>query len=220
MLAVVSGVPEAAIRSFVLGIGRPLLLAEDAVQFRDEPVETWFRERFKPQQDGMREFVRTLIPLAVGSAYVAATLPQLMLEAGQFTGLVELALNSAALPETSTLEKRDVEVRRAQFAFKASLRSRRYVEAAKLALKAGEQTAGDGRRRGLIQANTDVAALFVEPDRIQEIVSAPDVRLRVARVPSRLRSWPLVRSTRIRRRRAQSTSDGGRVAEQLESAGC
>ena len=45
VLAEVSGVPEAAIRSFVLGIGRPLLLAEDAVQFRDEPVETWFRER-------------------------------------------------------------------------------------------------------------------------------------------------------------------------------
>ena len=171
VLADVSGVSQAAVQSLVLDIGRPLLLTDSAVQFLDEPVETWFRDRFKPQPDEMREFIHGLIPLAAGSAYVAATLPQLMLEAGQFPELVELALNSSALPETSTLEKRDVEVRRAQFALKASLRSRRYVEAAKLALKAGEQTAGDGRRRKLIQANTDIAALCLEPDRIQEVVS-------------------------------------------------
>ena len=171
VLADVSGVSQAAVQSLVLDIGRPLLLTDSAVQFLDEPVETWFRDRFKPQPDEMREFIHGLIPLAAGSAYVAATLPQLMLEAGQFPELVELALNSSALPETSTLEKRDVEVRRAHFALKASLRSRRYVEAAKLALKAGEQTAGYGRRRKLIQVNTDIAALFLEPDRIQEVVS-------------------------------------------------
>ncbi len=171
VLAEVSGVSQAAVQSFVLDIGRPLLLADSAVQFLDEPVETWLRDRFKPQPDEMREFIHGLIPLAAGSAYVAATLPQLMLEAGQLPELVELALNSAALPETSTIEKRDVEVRRAQFALKAGLRSRRYVDAAKLALKAGEQTAGDSRRRRLIQANTDIAALFLAPDRVQEIVS-------------------------------------------------
>ena len=171
VLAEVSGVPEAAIRSFALDIGRPLLLTAKAVQFLDEPVETWFRERFKPRPDEMSEFIRGLIPLAAGSAYVAATLPQLMLEAGQFPDLVKLALSSSALPQTSTLEKRDVEVRRAQFALKASLRSRQYVDAAKLALMAGEQTAGDGRRRKMVQANTDLAALFLEPDRVQEIVS-------------------------------------------------
>ena len=171
VLADVSGVSQAAVQSFVLDIGRPLLLTDSAVQFLDEPVETWFRDRFKPQPDEMREFIHGLIPLAAGSAYVAATLPQLMLEAGQFPELVELALNSAALPETSTIERRDVEVQRAQFALKASLRSRRYVDAAKLGLKAGEQTAGAGRRRKLIQANTDIAALFLEPDRVQEIVS-------------------------------------------------
>ena len=171
VLADVSGVPQPAIRSFVLGIGPPLLLTADAVQFRDEPVETWFRERFKPPPEKMEEFIRRLIPLAAGSAYVSATLPQLMLEAGQFRELVRLALTSSALPETGTLEKRDVELRRAQFALKASLRSRRYREAAQLALKAGEQTAGDGRRRRMLQSNTDLAALFLGPDRVQEIVS-------------------------------------------------
>ena len=88
-----------------------------------------------------------------------------------FPELVSLALTSSALPETSEMEKRAVELGRAQFALKAALRSGRYLDAAKLALKAGEQTAGDGRRRKLIQSNTDLAALFFEPELIQEIVS-------------------------------------------------
>ena len=171
VLAEISGVAQDAVRSFALDTGRPLLVADDAIQFRDEPVETWFQRRHKPSPDKLDDFVRGLIPLATRSAYVAAALPQLMLEAGQLRELVGLALASSALPETSEMEKRAVELGRAQFALKAALRSGNYVDAAKLALKAGEQTAGDGRRIRLIQSNTDLAALFFEPERIQEIVS-------------------------------------------------
>ena len=170
VLAEMSRVSEEAIRSFVLDIGRPLLLSDNAVQFRDEPVETWFRERFRPQPDEMSAFIRDLVPLAAKSGYVAATLPQLMLEAGQFSELVSLALGSSALPETSEMDKRAVELARAHFALKAALRSGSYLDAAKLALKAGEGTAGDGRRNKLIQSNTDLAALFFDSELIQEIV--------------------------------------------------
>jgi hypothetical protein len=38
-------------------------------------------------------------------------------------------------------------------------------------MKAGGETAGDDRRRKLIQANTDLAAVFFETELIQEIVS-------------------------------------------------
>ena len=171
VLSEISGVSQEAIRSFALDIGGPLLVTNDAIQFRDEPVETWFQRRYKPPSDKLAEFVRGLIPLATGSAYVAAALPQLMLEAGQLPELVSLALASSALPETSEMEKRAVELGRAQFALKAALRTKRYADAAKLALKAGEQTAGDSRRRKLIQSNTDLAARFFEPELIQEIVS-------------------------------------------------
>ena len=41
----------------------------------------------------------------------------------------------------------------------------------KLALKAAQETAGDSRQRDLLQANTDLAAAVLEPQRIQEIVS-------------------------------------------------
>ena len=64
-----------------------------------------------------------------------------------------------------------VELQRLQFALKASLREGRYLEATKLALKAGGITAEDDRQRALIQAHTDLAARFIDPERIQELVS-------------------------------------------------
>ena len=60
VLSQISRVPQEAIRSFVLDIGQPLLLTEDSVQFRDEPVETWFQRRYKPPSDKLGEFVRSL----------------------------------------------------------------------------------------------------------------------------------------------------------------
>ena len=171
ILSRMSGASEDAIRSLVLDLGRPLHLSDDAVQFLDEPVETWFRETFKPSQEALKAFIRRLTPLAAESAYVASTLPQLMLEAGQLSELASLALSSTGLPETSELEKHEVELHRLQFALKASLRQKRYADATKLALKAGGVTAGDDLNRTTIQANTDLAGRFFDSERIQELVS-------------------------------------------------
>lgn len=171
ILSGISGVSEDGIRSFAIDLGRPLLLTGNTLQFLDEPSETWFREQFKPTAGAMTEFITHLTPLASTSAYAASVLPQLMLEAGRFSELVELALTSAALPETSPLERRDVELQRLQFALKAGLRSKRYLDATKLALKAGGETAGDDRQRKILQANTDLAAIFLEPELVQELVS-------------------------------------------------
>ena len=171
VLASVSGLKLAAIRSFASDLGGPLLVLGDAVQFRDEPVETWFREQFRPGREQLSKFISRLQPLASQSAYVASTLPQLMLEAGQLNELIELALSSSSLPTTNPIEKRDVELQRLQFALKASLRAKRFGDAAKLALKAAQETAGDTRQQILLHENTDLAAVVMEPDRVQEIVS-------------------------------------------------
>ena len=171
VLASVSGVDASTVRSFATDFGHYLLTMGDTVQFRDEPVETWFREHFKPSDEQLSEFIAKLQPLAPESAYVASTLPQLMLEAGQLKELIDLALSSSSLPTANPIEKRDVELQRLQFALKASIRAKRFSDAAKLALKAGEETAGDTRQQTLLQANTDLAAAVIEPERIQEIVS-------------------------------------------------
>lgn len=171
VLASMSGVDQAAIKSFALDLGRPLIVNGDTIQFFDEPAETWFRERFRPDAASIREFVTRLKELTSTSAYVASALPQLMLEAGQFPELVELALSSCGLPETSPVEHRDVELQRLQFALKASLRIRRYADAAMLALKAGGESAGDDRQRRLLQDNIDLASLFMDSNSVQELVS-------------------------------------------------
>jgi hypothetical protein len=171
ILAAIAKIGDAAVKSFALDLGRPLIVIGETLQFFDEPAETWFRERFKPKAEQFEAFIETLKPLAANSAYVASALPQLMLEAGQFTELVDLALSSAGLPEANPIERRDVELQRLQFALKASLRAQRYTDAAKLALKAGGETAGDERQQKLLQENTDLASAFLDADRIQEIVS-------------------------------------------------
>jgi NACHT domain len=171
ILSEISGVEQEAIKSFAIDLGRPLLVAGNTIQFFDEPAESWFRERFKPTTEAMVLFIASLTPLAAKSAYVSSVLPQLMLEAGKFTELVDLALTSKALPEVSPFERRDVELQRLQFALKAGLRSKRYLDSAKLALKAGGETAGDDRQRKILQANTDLATVFLEANLIQEIVS-------------------------------------------------
>lgn len=171
VLAAMSGLNQAAIRSFALDLGRPLIVTEHTIQFFDEPAETWFRERFRPDTTSVKKFVARLKAFSSSSAYVAAVLPQLMLEAGEFSELVELALASKGLPEGSPVKRRDVELQRLQFALKASLRSQRHSDAAKLALKAGGESAGDDRQQALLRDNIDLAAAFIDSNGVQELVS-------------------------------------------------
>ena len=51
VLAVAANVNDAAVKSFVSDMGRPLWLSDTSVQFRDEPTETWFREKFSATPD-------------------------------------------------------------------------------------------------------------------------------------------------------------------------
>ena len=171
VLADLSRTSEAAVRSFALDLGRPLLLKGDSLHFIDEPAETWFRERFQPNAAGLADFLRRLRPLAAHSAYVAAILPPLLLRTGQLDELVRLALSGEELPADNPVERRDVEVQRLLFALKACLSEGRHMAAAKLALKAGGECAGESRQYKLMQGNTDLLAALMGPDRIEEFVS-------------------------------------------------
>lgn len=171
VLAQISGTPESAVRSFAFDLGRPLLVKGNSLHFLDEPAETWFRERFKPDPANLAMFLQRLRPLAASSSYVASTLPQLLLSAGLMDELVSLTLSEDGLPTSNPLERRDVEIQRLIFALKACLQRRQYAAAAKLALKAGGEAAGEARQTRLIRDNTDLAATLLAPDRIDELVS-------------------------------------------------
>lgn len=171
IIAATAQVPVELVRSFANDLRRPLLVREDAIQFRDEPTETWFRQRFRPPPNQMGDFVARLRPFAATSPYAAAVLPPLMLEADQFDELVQLALAGDALPNDSEIARRDVEVQRLQFALKAALRSKKYLDAVKLALRAGGVAAADKRQQELLSGNTDLAARFLDDNQLVEQVS-------------------------------------------------
>jgi hypothetical protein len=171
VLARLTGVDEGAIRTFAFDLGRPLLVRGETLHFLDEPAETWFRETFAPDAAGLKTFIDRLRPLADSSSYVAGAIPQLLLEAGRYDELVDLALSTDALPTDSPLERRDVELQRLIFALKACLRIKSYTSAAKLALKAAGETAAENRQNTLLQSNIHLAGSILAADRLQDLVS-------------------------------------------------
>lgn len=171
IVAAAANVEVPIVRSIAADLDQAFMVLGDAVQFRDEPTETWFRERFKPGNDQLAAFAERLRPLAADSFYVAAIMPQLLLEAGRFDELVELALSDDALPENNPLGRRDVEMQRLNFALRAALKARRYLEATKLAIRAGGETAADDRQQNILNANTDIAGRYLEPEQMLDQVS-------------------------------------------------
>ncbi|MGM0881391.1 MAG: ATP-binding protein [Bacillota bacterium] len=167
VLSKAADVEESTIRSFVSDLGRPLWLSDNSVQFRDEPTETWFRQSYAASKEQIQFFIDQIISLAHEYSYVASALPSLLLQAGKYSELVELALSDKYLPN-NPIDERNVRVYRLQFAFKASLKQESYAEGIKLALRAGEEVAGDKRQLELLENNIDLIAPLQDEQRVQE----------------------------------------------------
>lgn len=169
VLALASGVPEESVRSFVADIGRSLWLTDSSVQFRDEPTETWFRKKFCGSVSDFDNYIVKLEPLAVQSAYVSEILPQLYLQAGRYEKLINIALSDELLPHDNPIDARNVKVYRLQFAFKAALKANRISDAIRLAMRAGEEVAGDERQLLLLRENLDLLSQLQSKEKIQSI---------------------------------------------------
>lgn len=169
VLARAAAVDVSAVKSFISDLGRPLWHTDDAVQFRDEPTETWFRERFSASKEQVVSYLTALEPLAKQYTYVAKVLPQLLLKSENFDRLVSLALSDEFLPENNAIDQRDIRLFRLQFAFKAALKLRRWADTIRLALRAGEEAAGNDRQLSLLKANLHLIAPLQGPHRVQEL---------------------------------------------------
>lgn len=168
VLAAAAKVEPEAILSFVNDLGRPLWHTNQSVQFRDEPTETWFRQTFAATREDFSAYAIALEPLATTHTYAARALPALWNQAEEHAKLIELALSDRFLPENSLIDARDVRIYRLQFALKASLKTGRMVEAAKLALRAGEEMAGNGRQIELLEKNPDLMAALQDAQLVLE----------------------------------------------------
>ncbi|MUL35408.1 ATP-binding protein [Gloeocapsopsis dulcis] len=169
VLAIAAEVEVLTVVSFVADLGRPLWISENSVQFRDEPTETRFREKFSASVQQIESYITRLKPLASEFSYAAQVLPSLLLQSENYDELISLAISDDYLPEDSPIDERNIRVYRLQFAFKAALRQKRYADAAKLALRAGEEVAGDKRQLELLTQNVDLIAPLQSPQRVQEL---------------------------------------------------
>ena len=169
ILAAAAEVNEGLVRSFVSDLGRPLWITDNSVQFRDEPTETWFKQKFSATAEQVVSYISYLKPFANTYTYVAESLPALFLKARMYDELINLALSDELLPTKNQVDERNVRVYRLQFAFKASLKLNRYKDAAKLALRAGEEVAGDKRQLELFVKNVDLVAPLHSDQKVQEL---------------------------------------------------
>ncbi|MGF7230370.1 hypothetical protein [Arachidicoccus sp.] len=169
ILAKASGVTTETIKSFVADIGRSLWLSDQSVQFRDEPTETWFRKTFLAKKENFEAYINILEPLANQYTYVAEVLPHLYLQAEQYEKLIEIALSDSYLPEDNPIDARNVRVYRLQFAFRAALRAKHYNDAIKIAMRAGEEVAGNQRQHGLFQNNIHLLVILQDKQKVQDI---------------------------------------------------
>ena len=169
VLSKVANVSIEHIRSFVSDIGRSLWLSDTSIQFRDEPAETWFRNTFLATKENYEEYITALEPLAHQLPYVAEVLPQLYLQARQYDKLIAIALSDSYLPEDNPIDARNIRVYRLQFAFKAALKLKNYKDAIKLAMRAGEEVAGNQRQIDLFRSNIDLLAIIQSKEKVQEI---------------------------------------------------
>lgn len=169
VLAKAADVTPKLISSFSSDLGRPLYLSESSVHFRDEPTETWFRNRFAASPEAIRQYADRLKPLADDSPYVASVLPALLQQSGQYDELINLALSDKSLPKNRPIDARNIRVYRLQYALKAALQYQRYKDAAKLAFRAGEETAGKERELKLLTENVDLIPPLQSSDRVQEL---------------------------------------------------
>lgn len=169
ILATAADVRVEDVKSFISDIGRSLWLLDSSVQFRDEPTETWFRNTFLGTPEDFQRYIAAMEPLATKFTYVAEVLPQLYLQAGQYDQLIRIAISDTLLPFHNPIDTRNVMVYRLQFAFKAALRAGKYKDAIQVALRAGEEVAGDQRQQSLFQDNVDLLTKLQDKLKIQEI---------------------------------------------------
>ena len=176
VLGELAGLAVDAIRSFAAALGRGLHIDDESLQFRDEPTETWFRTTYRLSDQERRLFAQTATGLAERSPYMAKELPQVYFEAGMLDELMQLALSESSLPgDASDLQRKEISRSRVRYALAAALRSTRNTDAALLAVKAGEMSAGHARRMQMYRKNVDLTAAFLAPAVVESLCSGREL---------------------------------------------
>lgn len=171
-LAHAAGMETSAIRSFAsdFGGGRPVQVVDDRIQFRDEPVETWFKERFAIDAAAAERVSASLQPSYQTDQYAATVQPILYWHAQKYGDLVALATTGGAPNFDDPVAQRDIVLSRVQYALRASLKKQNATDTAKLLLRAGEATATNDRQTDFLLSNFFLVGALSDPQSANDFI--------------------------------------------------
>ncbi|WP_282130455.1 hypothetical protein [Pseudoalteromonas aliena] len=169
VISKLSNLSEDEIASFISDFGRGLILIDKCIQFRDEPTETWFRKQFASTAEQAKEFVENIQEIANSNSYASECLPYLMLAGGNHEDLIELALSEEFLPKGNPVDARSISTSRLNAALKSAIQLEDYFSFIKLALRTGEEFAGDQRQIELLNQNVTLIGIVQSPTEIQKL---------------------------------------------------
>lgn len=169
VISKLSNLSEDEITSFISDFGRGLILIDKCIQFRDEPTETWFRKQFASTAQQAKDFVKNIQGIANTNSYVSECLPYLMLAGGNHEDLIELALSEEFLPKGNPVDARSISTSRLNAALKSAIQLKDYFSFIKLALRTGEEFAGDQRQIELLNKNITLIRIVQSPTEVQKL---------------------------------------------------
>lgn len=172
VLSKTSGISEAEISSFAADFGRSLWLHQAAVQFRDEPTEKWFRDRFAGNDNLVADLCSALQAHLPQDPYSQSALPHLLVRSRQFGEAIKLALTTADLEPLDAVSRQRVQMTRVRYGLKASLQESDFGAAAKCLLLLGEYASHGERWKKFVSDHAMLFGRLQDPLLVQEYVFA------------------------------------------------
>lgn len=175
-LSTITNVDKNSIKSFVSDFEMAFWTSDDdSIHFKDEPTETWFRDNYASNKEQISSFIETISQAVNQDIYLAEVYPHLLLKAGKYEDLIKLSLDET-IKLKNPIENRKVKISTLKFAFKAAIKNNNHKDALKIAMRIGEEIAGEGRQQDLLQSNIDIIKSLCGTEKIREIAFRQDLK--------------------------------------------
>lgn len=170
VLSIATGINENVIYSFASDMGLALLIKDAHIQFRDEPVETWFRKKFEASKSLYEKLSTNLLGLSKTNTYVASTMPRILFGAEQFESLYDIVFNSSSLEIDDPIQKQIIILENLIYSIKLAKKRHDFMNLAKLLLEASKIISSKDRHSEFILDNSDLIATLVGPEFINDFL--------------------------------------------------
>lgn len=171
ILAKASNIDKSLITSFASDLGLALFIKDEnnSVQFRDEPVETWFRKTFLATKDVYELMANRLIDLKDSNPYVAITIPRLLYGAERYDDLYKNAYSNQ-LNITDPIQQQTIVVENLAYSIKIANQQKDYLNLNKLLLELSKVLSIKDRSLEFIFDNADIIATLAGSEFINDFL--------------------------------------------------